>query len=103
MSPYLPKITGQEDLSTPDARRRGHGRRLDKLVTIGATPGSPTYGKVVSSTSVGGRHEGAHHAGFSDDGAYLGAGGLDDSKIWVFDVATDPAQPKLSTHHRQLS
>jgi methanethiol oxidase len=95
MSPYLPKITGQEDyVYAWTLGVDGMGDGSDKLVTIGATPGSPTYGKVVSSTSVGGRHE-AHHAGFSDDRRYLWAGGLDDSKIWVFDVATDPAKPKL--------
>ena len=95
MSPYLPKITGQEDyvyVWTLGVDSLGDGS--DKLVTIGTTPGSPNYGKVLSSTSVGGRHEG-HHAGFNDDRRYLWAGGLDDSKIWLFDVAADPAKPKL--------
>jgi selenium-binding protein 1 len=44
--------------------------------------------------SVGGRGE-AHHAGFTDDRRYLWAGGLDDSKIYVFDIHSDPARPKL--------
>jgi len=48
----------------------------------------------VSSVSVGGRHE-AHHGGFTDDRRQLWMGGLDDSRIFVFDVATDPAHPKL--------
>ena len=95
MSPYLPKITGQEDyVYVWTLGVDGVGDGADKLVTIGARPGSPTYGKVVSSTSVGGRHE-AHHAGFTDDRRYLWAGGLDDSQIYVFDVASDPANPKL--------
>src|SRR5262249_53339291 len=88
MSPYLPKITGQEDyVYVWTLGVDGVGDGSDKLVTIGARPGSPTYGKVVSSTSVGGRHE-AHHAGFTDDRRYLWAGGLDDSLIYVFDVAS---------------
>jgi selenium-binding protein 1 len=33
--------------------------------------------------------------GFTDDRKYLWAGGLDDSKIYVFDVGTDPSHPKL--------
>src|SRR5262245_26360320 len=71
MSPYLPKITGQEDyVYVWTLGVEGLGDGSDKLVTIGTTPGSPNYGKVVSSTSVGGRHE-AHHAGFSDDRRYL--------------------------------
>ncbi len=95
LSPYLPKITGQEDyVYVWTLGIDGLGDGSDKLVTIGATPGSPNYGKVLSSASVGGRHE-AHHAGFSDDRRYLWAGGLDDSKIWLFDIAADPAKPKL--------
>jgi selenium-binding protein 1 len=33
--------------------------------------------------------------GFTDDRKFLWAGGLDDSKIYIFDVGTDPAKPKL--------
>jgi selenium-binding protein 1 len=33
--------------------------------------------------------------GFTDDRKYLWAGGLDDSKIHVFDVGTNPSHPKL--------
>lgn len=33
--------------------------------------------------------------GFTDDRKYLWAGNLDDSKIFVFDVGTDPAKPAL--------
>ena len=33
--------------------------------------------------------------GFTDDRKYLWAGGLDDSLIYVFDVGSDPAKPKL--------
>src|SRR3989449_6088538 len=96
MSPYMPKITGQEDyVYVWTLGIEGVGDGSDKLVTIGANPADAThYGKVISSVSRGGRHE-AHHAGFGDDRRHLWAGGLDDSKIWVFDVAPDPAHPKL--------
>jgi len=94
-SPYMPKLTGQEDwVYVWTLGIDGLGDGSDKLVTIGARPGTPTYGKVVSSVSVGGRHE-AHHAGFTEDRRYLWAGGLDSSTIWVFDVAADPSNPKL--------
>jgi len=73
---------------------KGLGDGFDKLVTIDVKPGSKTYGKVVHSLSVGSRGE-AHHMGFTDDRRYLWAGGLDDSKIYVFDVGTNPAKPKL--------
>src|SRR6266436_135963 len=95
-SPYLPKVTGQEDyVYVWTLGMEGVGDGSDKLVTIGANPqNKEQYGKVISSTSVGGRHE-AHHGGFSDDRRHLWLGGLDDSKIFVFDVAADPAKPKL--------
>ncbi len=96
MSPYMPKITGQEDwVYVWTLGIDGVGDGSDKLVTVGTNPANrATYGKVVSSVSVGGRHE-AHHAGFTEDRRHLWAGGLDDSLIWVFDLAGDPAHPKV--------
>jgi methanethiol oxidase len=95
LSPFLPKITGQEDyvyvytLGVP-----GLGDGNDKLVTLGANPAKPGYGKVVSQASMPGRHE-AHHGDFTDDRRFLWLGGLDSSQIFVFDVATNPGKPKL--------
>ena len=95
-SPYLPKLAGQEDyvyVWTLGVEDVGDGS--DKLVTVGANPARGDYGKVVSSVSVRGRHE-AHHGGFTDDRRQLWLGGLDDSMIYIFDVATHPGKPKLS-------
>lgn len=95
MSPYMAKITGQEEfLYVWTLGSEGLGDSSDKLVTIDARPDSATYGKVIHSISVGGQHE-AHHAGFSDDRRYLWASGLDTSNIFIFDVQTDPSKPKL--------
>src|ERR1041385_5183672 len=64
MSPYMAKITGQEDyVYVWTLGVEGLGDGSDKLVTVDALPGSPTYGKVISSVSVDGRNE-AHHGGF---------------------------------------
>jgi selenium-binding protein 1 len=94
-SPYLPKLVGQEDfVYVWTLGVDGLGDGSDKLVTVGANPARSDYGKVVHSLSVGGRNE-AHHAGFTDDRRYLWAGGLDTSRIFVFDVGSDPAKPKL--------
>lgn len=94
-SPYMAKITGQEDVVYVwTLGMQGLGDEQDKMVTIDVNPKSKTYGKVISSVSVGGRNE-AHHADFTDDRRYLWAGGLDTSKIFVFDVHSDPAKPKL--------
>ncbi len=94
-SPYMAKIEGQEDFVyvwTLGVEGLGDGQ--DKLVTIGVNPKSPNYGKILHSLSVGGRNE-AHHSGLTDDRRYLWAGGLDTSKIFVFDVHSNPAKPKL--------
>jgi len=94
-SPYMAKIVGQEDFVyvwTLGVEGLGDGQ--DKLVTIDVNPQSKNYGKVVHTLSVGGRNE-AHHSGFTDDRKYLWAGGLDTSKIFIFDVHSDPAKPKL--------
>jgi selenium-binding protein 1 len=94
-SPYLPKITGQEDfVYVWTLGVEGLGDGSDKVVTIGVNPARADYGKVVAVEPVGGRHE-AHHGGFTDDRRYFWVGGLDTSKIFVFDVASDPARPKL--------
>jgi len=95
LSPYMQKIVGQEDfVYIWTLGQEGVGDEQDKLVTISVNPKSKDYGKVVSSVSVGGRNE-AHHSDFTDDRHYLWAASLDTSKIFIFDVATDPAHPKL--------
>jgi selenium-binding protein 1 len=95
-SPYTARlIKGQEHfLHVWTLGVQGLGDGSDKLVTIDVMPGSKTFGKVVHQLSVGGRGE-AHHMGFTDDRKHLWAGRLDDNKIFVFDVGTDPARPKL--------
>jgi selenium-binding protein 1 len=95
MSPYMPKITGQEEfVYVWTLGNEGWGDGSDKLVTIDVKPNSTNYAKVIARASVGGRHE-AHHGGFTDDRRELWLSGLDDSQIYIFDVASNPAAPKL--------
>ena len=95
-SPYMSKlIKGQEDyVHVWTLGVDGLGDGSDKLVTIDVNPKSKQYGKVVSSVSVKTRGE-AHHMGFTDDRRYLWAGGLSNSQIYVFDVGSNPARPRL--------
>jgi methanethiol oxidase len=95
-SPYTSRlIKGQEQfLHVWTLGVKGVGDGSDKLVTVDADPASKTVGQVIHTLSVGGRGE-AHHMGFTDDRKYLWAGRLDDSKIYVFDVGSNPAKPKL--------
>jgi selenium-binding protein 1 len=95
-SPYVSKlIKGQEDYVYVWALGvEGLGDGSDKLVTVDVNPKSKSYGRVIHSVSTGARVE-AHHMGFTDDRRQIWAGGLSDNRIWVFDIATDPAKPKL--------
>jgi methanethiol oxidase len=95
-SPYISKlIKGQEDyVYVWTLGVDGLGDGSDKLVTVDVNPKSKSYGKVIHSVSTGARAE-AHHMGFTDDRRHIWAGGLSESRMWVFDISTDPAKPKL--------
>ena len=95
MSPYMAKIVSQEDyVYVWTLGIEGLGDGQDKLVTVSVNPDADDYGEVVHIVSVGGRNE-AHHSGLTDDRRYLWAGGLDTSKIFIFDVHSNPREPKL--------
>ena len=94
MSPYLPRIEGQEEfLYVWTLGTDGVGDGSDKLVTVDVRPGSGRYGRVLHRVSVGGRFE-AHHGGFTDDRRQMWLCGLDRSRIFIFDIHTDPAKPR---------
>ena len=100
MSPYMKKITGQEDfVYVWTLGVEGLGDEQDKLVTISVNPSSKKYGGVINSLSVGSRNE-AHHSGLTDDRMYLWASGLESNRIFIFDVHSDPANPTL---HRTIT
>lgn len=95
VSPYLTRIEGQEEyVYVWTLGVEGLGDGSDKLVTIDVNPQSSGYGKVIYSYSVGGRHE-AHHGGFTDDRQQLWLAGLESSKLFVFDVRSEPARPRF--------
>jgi methanethiol oxidase len=94
-SPWTRKIVGQEEYvyvwTQADPKL---GITSDALVTVDARPGSPTYGSAIARAEVGSVNE-AHRGGPTDDRTRLWLGSLDSSRIFVFDVATDPAAPRL--------
>lgn len=94
-SPYMPKITGTEEfVYIWTLGMEGLGDGSDKLVTVDVREDSDTFGQVIDTDSVGGRHE-AHHGGLTDDRSQFWLGGLDDSMIFIFDIRSDPANPRL--------
>lgn len=93
-SPYLARIEGQEEfVYVWTLGVTGLGDGADKLVTLDVKPGSKNYGKVIHTHSLQGQHE-AHHGGFTDDRRQLWLSGLESSKIFIYDVYTNPARPR---------
>jgi selenium-binding protein 1 len=93
-SPYLARIEGQEEfVYVWTLGVEGLGDGADKLVVVDVKPGSSGYGKVAYSHSVEGRNE-AHHGGFTDDRRQLWLCGLETSRIFIFDVYSQPGQPR---------
>src|SRR4029450_12337583 len=89
------KVTGQQDyIYVCTLGVKGVADGNDSMVTVDVNPASSRYGQIVHRAPVPGQHE-AHHAGFTDDRRFLWAGGLDTSQIFIFDVASNPARPKL--------
>jgi selenium-binding protein 1 len=93
-SPYLARINGQEEfVCVWTLGVKGIGDGADKLVTINVKPGSSNYGQVIRRHSLDGRHE-AHLGGFTDDRRQLWLSGLESSKIFIYDVHSNPARPR---------
>jgi selenium-binding protein 1 len=58
-------------------------------------PVSPKYGKIVEQLDLGSAGNETHHFGFTDDRTHIWGCSLFSSRIFIIDVATNPAQPKL--------
>jgi selenium-binding protein 1 len=67
----------------------------DFVATIDVDPQSPTYRQVLHATDLGSKGNETHHWGYTDDRTRIWAGGLFSSRIWILDVATDPARPRV--------
>jgi methanethiol oxidase len=67
----------------------------DFLAVIDVNLASPTYGKILKKIEVGSAGNEAHHIGYTDDRAKLWAASLNSNRFFIFDVASDPINPKL--------
>jgi selenium-binding protein 1 len=94
LSPYVKQRTGQEKYMyvwSVDADAKDN----DFLAVIDVNLASPTYGKILTTIDVGSKANEPHHFGFTDDRTKIWAGTLFSNKIFIFDVASDPARPKI--------
>jgi selenium-binding protein 1 len=67
----------------------------DFVIVVDANPDSATYGKITHTLDLGSKGNETHHWGFTDDRTRIWAGGLLSSRVWIIDVATDPAKPRI--------
>ncbi len=67
----------------------------DFVAVIDVEAGSPTFGRVTKTVDLGSKGNETHHWGYTDDRTRIWAGGLLSSRIWIIDVATDPANPRV--------
>ncbi len=94
LSPYVKRLVGPEKylyLFCVDADAKDD----DFMAVIDVDSKSPTYSKIIYTLDLGAKGNETHHWGYTDDRSRIWAGGLFSSKIWIIDVASDPAKPKV--------
>ena len=94
MSPFVKRLDRPEKylyLFCVDADAKDN----DSVAVIDVDPDSATYGTITYRVDLGSKGNETHHWGYTDDRTRIWAGGLDSSRIWILDVATDPARPRI--------
>jgi selenium-binding protein 1 len=74
-----------------DADARDH----DFLAVIDVDLESPKYGQMIHQLDLGSSGNETHHFGFTDDRTHIWGCSLFSSRIFLIDVASSPAKPKL--------
>jgi selenium-binding protein 1 len=67
----------------------------DFLAVIDVAKGSKTYGKITYQLDLGSKGNETHHFGFTDDRTHIWGLTLFSNRIYIIDVASDPARPKI--------
>ena len=94
LSPYVKRLQGPEKvLYVWSVAADPAGQ--DGLAVVDVALASATYGQLVNFVPVGPAGNEPHHMGFTDDRTKLWAGTLFSNRIFIFEVAEDPAHPRL--------
>src|SRR5438094_5081025 len=67
----------------------------DFLITVDVDRKSPKFGKILHTLDLGSKGNETHHFGFTDDRTTIWGLTLFSNRVFLIDVATDPAKPKL--------
>jgi selenium-binding protein 1 len=71
------------------------GKKNDALLVIDVAKGSGKYGKVIHKLDLGSGGNETHHFGYTDDRTHIWGCSLFSSKVFIINVADDPAKPRL--------
>ncbi|MCS7044948.1 MAG: selenium-binding family protein [Gemmataceae bacterium] len=94
LSPFIKRLDRPEKFLyvwCVDADAKDH----DFLAVIDVDKQSPTYGKITYQLDVGSAGNETHHFGFTDDRTHIWGLSLFSNRVFLIDVASDPARPKL--------
>ncbi|MBI2369833.1 MAG: selenium-binding protein [Deltaproteobacteria bacterium] len=94
LSPYVKRLAGPEKylyVSAVDADAKDN----DFLAVIDVNPASATYGRALTTVDLGSAGNEPHHMGFTDDRTKIWMGTLLSRRLFIIDVAADPATPKI--------
>jgi selenium-binding protein 1 len=94
LSPYIKGLRQPEKVMYLWTLPAG-GQGADFLSVIDVNLASSTYGNILRRVEVGSMGNEAHHMGFTDDRTKIWAAALNTSRFFIFDVATDPMNPRL--------
>src|SRR5260370_12564560 len=72
------------------------GKDHDFLAVIDVDLDSPKYGRMIHQLDLGSSGNETHHFGFTDDRTHIWGCSLFSSRVFVIDVASNPAQPQLA-------
>ena len=70
------------------------GKNNDQMIVIDVNLDSDQFGKVIHQVDLGSAGNETHHFGFTDDRTHIWGCSLFSNKIFLIDVASNPAKPK---------
>lgn len=94
LSPFVKRLDRPEKylyVFCVDADARDH----DFLAVVDVDLTSPGYGTIINRLDLGSAGNETHHFGFTDDRTHIWGCSLFSSRIFIIDVASDPAKPRL--------
>lgn len=75
--------------------RDADGQDSDFLAVVDADPESAGFGQIIATEPTGSAANEAHHFGYTADAGRIFAGGLFSNRVFIYDVASDPRDPRL--------